>query len=269
MDVAKSTVTHSLEQMVLSATTTTSFTTTLPEGDSTGNISCVAYIKDRISGATRVTTVVGVSSLAASFFGRRRRLDEGPSDSFANYMTNLSSSLLEAGSSIGDSEGMVGTVANVASVTNSEDGGAALSTAATSELLGGLVTSLSDASSTIDTTEDSVDLLMGSMGSVTNGDATRLTTEAQSSLLSLSLGVLDSANGNDRVALSQASSASACAALAALIARYLYFLLLCCYLYLLLLCSSSISSLLSLSLFFTVMNSLVPMQRMKMRRTIA
>jgi hypothetical protein len=84
--------------------------------------------------------------------------------------------------------------------------------------LGGLVTSLSDASSTIDASEDSVDLLMGSVGAVASTDATRMTSDAQSSLLTLSLSVLDTANGDDRIAISEAASASACSALAALIA---------------------------------------------------
>lgn len=84
----------------------------LPEADTTGSVSLVAYVLDRFQGATRVTSVANVSSLAGAFLVSRRLLSLGEqvavgsasdrhvrrllaeaSDEFGGYMANFSSSV--------------------------------------------------------------------------------------------------------------------------------------------------------------------------------
>ena len=140
--------------MLVALGTTPSYSTLLPEGDvASGSVSLVAYITDRFHGRTRATTVVGVGSLAAAFsasaFGRRALVEEGP-DAFADFVLNISSNLLGGAALVGDSEGAVGNVANIASVANSPRGGSAMSQVKTQELLGGLVGTVLSSSASIE-----------------------------------------------------------------------------------------------------------------------
>ena len=176
-------------------------------------------------GRTRSTLVVSVGSLADSFakaFGRRR-LEEEP-DAFADFMLNLTSSLLGASALVGDSEGAVANVANLASVANSPSGAAGMSAEKTQELVGSLVSNMLASSATIENSAESVELLMGSMGSVANGQAERMDGASQDGMFGLSLGLLGSAsNPNDRIAISDSAGFAACAALATLVgSEYLF-----------------------------------------------
>ena len=191
MSAAKSLVAITSEQSLVAASTATSYTTLLPEGGSSGNVSLVVYIRDRFGGSTRVSTAVGVGSLADSFssiFGRRRRQrrgllttddDDGTSDEFSGFMQNLTNGLMTDAALAGDSERMVANAASVASVANSEGGAALMSQEAQTSLVGGLVGSMATASTTIDVSAESADLMFGSLGSISNGNADRLDEAAQ------------------------------------------------------------------------------------------
>ena len=61
----------------------------------------MVYVKDRYSGVTRSTTTATVQSLASSFFGRRRRLDEGTSEAFSGFLLNVSDALLTSFDQVG------------------------------------------------------------------------------------------------------------------------------------------------------------------------
>jgi hypothetical protein len=137
MEVARADQAHAAESLIIALSTTPSYVTLLPEGDiSTGNVSLVAYVTDRFQGRTRVTTVVGVGTLADSFkvSAGGRRLAQEP-DAFAVFVLYLTSSLLGGAALVGDSEGAVGNVANLASVANSPSGAAGMSADKTQELV--------------------------------------------------------------------------------------------------------------------------------------
>ena len=210
------------EALLVSASTTPSFSTLLPEGDAnSGNVSLVAYISDRFSGTSRITTVAGVGSLSDSFanlFGRRRLEESSVTDEFGNYLVNLSSSLSGDALLTGDSEKMAADAASVASVANSPGGAAAMSSTKTQELVGGLVSNMAVAASSMDTTAESLDLVMGSLGTVANGQPERLDDSAQASMFGLSLALLAGANTEGaRLSISDAAGAAACTALATLV----------------------------------------------------
>jgi len=226
MEVAQATKTHEAESLIIALSTTPSYVTLLPEGDAaSGNVSLVAYVTDRFLGRTRSTLVVSVGSLADSFanaFGRRRLAEEP--DAFADFMLNLTSSLLGASALVGDSEGAVANVANLASVVNSPSGAAGMSAEKTTELIGSLVSNMLASSATIESSAESVELLMGSMGSVANGQAERMDGASQDGMFGLSLGLLGTAsNPNERVVISDSASYAACSALATLVgSEYLF-----------------------------------------------
>jgi hypothetical protein len=191
MKAANSQVAITSEQSLVAASTATSYTTLLPEGGASGNVSLVVYIRDRFGGSTRASTAVGVRSLADSFssiFGRRVRrsllgsnngTDDGTSDEFYGFMQNLTDGLMTDAALAGDSERMVANAASIASVTNSESGAALMSQEAQISLVGGLVGSMATASATIDVSAESTDLMFGSLGSISNGNADRLDETAQ------------------------------------------------------------------------------------------
>ena len=163
--------------------------------------------------------MVGVQSLADSFFaslGGRRRLLE--SDAFSNFMLNLSSTLMGEAASVGSSEDMYKNANNLVSVANSPSGAVEMTTEKQQEFVGGLVTSMDEAVATMEISEETIELMMGSMGSVANGQPERLDSSAQASLFSGSLALLTAAATPDsRMAISDASSSSACTALATLL----------------------------------------------------
>jgi hypothetical protein len=179
----------------------------------------VAYIRDRYSCATRTTTTVSVQSLADSFaasFGGRRRLLE--SDAFANFMLNLTESMMAEATGIGASEDVFKNSNNLVSVANSPSGAAGMTTEKQQEFVSGLVASMTSASTTMETSEESIELMMGSMGSVANGNSERLDGTAQSSLFENSLALLDTASTpGARLAISESSSSSACMTFATLL----------------------------------------------------
>jgi len=140
----------------------------------------VAYITDRYSGKTRTTTMVEVQSLADSFaasLGGRRRLAD--SDAFADFMLNLTSTLMDDAAAVGSSEDMYKNANQLVSVANSPSGSAGMSTDKQVEFVGGLVTNMINAAETMDITEENTQLMFGSYGSVANGQPGRMNDAAQ------------------------------------------------------------------------------------------
>lgn len=77
------------EKLLAASSTLTSYDTALPEADSSGSLSLVAYVMDRYLGAGRATAIANVTSLASAFLTARRRLVSRGGDS--SSMGSLSS----------------------------------------------------------------------------------------------------------------------------------------------------------------------------------
>jgi len=180
------------EKLLMAASPAARYTTLLPEGGGSGNLSVVVYIRDRFGGSTRASTEVGVGSLAGNFksiFGRRRRprlllsannvSSDETNDDFSGFLQNLTDALMEESALSGDSELMITNAASVASVANSDEGSALMTIAAQTSLLGSLIGSILAASNTIAVSDESVNLLFGTLGSISNNNADRLDDSAQ------------------------------------------------------------------------------------------
>jgi hypothetical protein len=133
-------------------------------------------------------------------------------------MLNLTTTLMSDAASVGAPEDMYKNANNLVSVANSPSGAAGLSSEKNMELVGDLVANMDEAAATMETSEETIELMMGSMGSVANGQLERLDTAAQTALFANSLGLLtSSATPGSRLAMSEASSTSACTTLATLL----------------------------------------------------